>query len=161
MQANAQGWHTEKWGTLGWVETGLKLLGIAVGLVALVRAFPLSTLVVSGHPHLAAVIVFALLTLGSIAVVALRFMQRETISMLFAVANTVGHVALLIALLYLPRHTRLPILFGVFYVLGQLVKHQFLRVSGYTESGANPRAMQVTTGVLTLLYAAFTILLLL
>ena len=40
-----EGWHTEKWGTLGWVETGLKLLGIAVGLVALVRAFPLSTLV--------------------------------------------------------------------------------------------------------------------
>ena len=81
--------------------------------------------------------------------------------MLFAVANTVGRTGAADRTFVFARHTRLPILFGVFYVLGQLVKHQFLRVSGYTESGANPRAMQVTTGVLTLLYAAFTILLLL
>ena len=37
-------------------------------------------------------------------------------------------------------------IFGVFYVLGQVIKLQFLRVTGYTEGGANSSGMLRTTG---------------
>ena len=54
------------------------------------------------NPHLAAVILLALLTLASLAQVGIRFTQRETISLIFAVLNLLGHLGLLIALLRVP-----------------------------------------------------------
>jgi len=154
-----QGWHTATWGTWGWLETIAKLIALVAGFIALFTRLP-GTVMLIGNPHLAALIVLALLTLASIAQVAIRFGQRETISMGFAVLNLLGHVALLIALAMVPHHRLWPVLFGVFYVVGQLVKVQFLRVTGYTEGGADSTAMLRTTGVIAVLYALFTVFML-
>src|SRR5260221_6626320 len=120
-----QGWHTGKWGTWGWLETIAKCVALVAGIIALLN--PLSgAFKLGGNPHLAAIIVLAVLTLFSIIQVTIRFRQRETISMGFAIFNLLGHVALLIALAQAPHHRLCPVLFGVFYVVGQLIKGQFL-----------------------------------
>ena len=161
MQANAQGWHTEKWGTWGWIETGLKLVAIAAGLFALARAFPDHGFQIVPNRHLAALILLTVLTLASVAQLAICFRQRETVSMLFAVLNLVGHLALWLSITLAPGQRTAALAFGVFYVLGQLAKVQFLRISGYTEGGANSASMLRVTGVITVIYIVFIILMLL
>ncbi|HVU13605.1 MAG TPA: hypothetical protein VHD90_20135 [Phototrophicaceae bacterium] len=164
MQGNAQtqGWHTSEWGTWGWTETILKLIGIAAGLVAFVRALPSASngLTIGGHPHLAAIIVLVLVSLAAILQVVIRLQQRETISFIFAILNLLGHLGLLLSLLWLPPERTLPLIFGVFWLLGQLTKIQFLRVTGYTESGATSSAMVRTTVVIAVIYLLFVIFML-
>ncbi len=114
---------------------------------------------IGGHPHLAAVIVLALLTLAAIGQLAIRFGQQEVISLIFAVLNLLGTLGLLIALLKAPESLTLPLIYGGCYLLGQLTKLQFLRVTGYTEGGADTRGMLMVTGGLTLVYVVFMVLL--
>jgi hypothetical protein len=159
MQASTQGWHTEQWGTWGWIETGLKAIGLLAGVIGLVAA--LTSEARGSDPHVAGLILLVLLVLSALAQLGIRFMQRETISLLFAVANLIGHAALLIALLTSPNQSAWAVALGVFFVLGQLAKLQFLRLSGYTEGGADQNGMLRITGVVTLIYAAFTIFMLL
>ena len=160
MQTTAtdQKWHTAQWGTWGWLETIAKCVALIAGFIALLNPFAGSAFTLGGNPNLAALIVLALLTLASIAQVVIRFGQRETISMAFAILNLLGHVALLIAVAQVPHHRLWPILFGAFYVVGQLVKVQFLRVSGYTEGGANTPGMLRTAAVMAALYGLFALL---
>ena len=163
MQQNnqAQGWHMAQWGTWGWAETILKLVAIAAGLLAFVRTLSLGALVIGGNPHLAAVILLVLLSLAAIFQIVVRLGQRETISFIFAVLNLLGHLGLLFALLHTPSPRNLPLIFGIFWLLGSLTKIQFLRVTGYTEGGANSSAMLRTTAIISVLYLLFTILVLL
>ena len=170
----SQGWHTAQWGTWGWFETILKLIAIGAGILAFagsdaanaltVGASPAGsntgTLVVVGNSHLAALVVLALLTLAALAQLGIRFMQRETISLGFAVLNLLGHLGLLVALLRVPDQPALPLIFGVFYLLGQIVKIQFLRVTGYTEGGANTTGMLRVAAIMAAIYALFAILML-
>ena len=162
MQQNAstQAWHVAKWGTWGWVETILKLIAVAAGLVAFVRSLSYEALAVANHPHLAAVIVLVLMTLAAVAQIAVRLGQHEIVSMAFAVLNLLGHLGLLFALLHIPDPRTLPLVFGVFWFAGQVTKLQFLRVSGYTEGGANTSAMLRTTAIIAALYALFVIFIL-
>src|SRR5258708_4233189 len=147
----AQGWHTAQWGTWGWLETIAKTIALVAGFIALLNRLP-SAFMLIGNPHLAALIVLVPLTLTATSQVILRFKQRETISMGFAIVNFLGHVAVLIAVAQVPHHRLWPVLFGAFYVVGQLVKIQFLRVTGYTEIGLNTPNMLRYTGVVAVLY---------
>ncbi len=150
-------WHTAAWGTLGWLETIAKLIAVVIGFVALIGSSSALGFMFRSNPRLAAVIVFALLTIASVGVIAMRFQQKETISMVFAILSALGHIALLIALLRVPQLRRLPVAFAGFFILGQLIKLQYLRTSGYTEGGATTRGMLTVTGVLTAIYALFVI----
>ena len=156
----AQGWHTVEWGTWGWAETILKLIGLAFGVLAFFRSNPANELVVGNNPHLAAVVIVAILTLFSVGQVGIRFTQKEIVSMIFAVLNFLGHAALLVAMLRVPTDLTLPVLFGVFYALGGIVKVQFLRVTGYTEGGADSRTMLIVAALMALPYIIFVVLLL-
>lgn len=159
MQQNV--WHTAKWGTWGWAETIVKLIALGAGLVAFASALSADGFRLGDNPRLAAVILLVLLTLAAIAQLAIRAQQRETISVIFAVLNLLGHLGLLFALLRVPDQTALPLIFGILYLFGQLIKLQFLRVTGYTEGGANTSGMLRVTGAVAAAYALFVILLLL
>ena len=160
MQQTTKGWHTANWGTLGWLETGLKLAAALAGFVAFVQSSSSTTWTVANHPHLVAVIILALMTLIWIGTLWLRFQQREIISMIYSILNALGHVALLVALLRMPEQRVLPVIFGVLWVLGELVKRRFLTVSGYTESGRSTSAMLQVSTVFTIAYGLFTVLML-
>lgn len=160
MQANTntQGWHTEQWGTWGWAETILKLVALGAGLLAVFRVT--GQISVDNHPHILVLILMVVLTLGSIFQLFIRWGQKETISFAFAVLNLLGHAGLLFALAHVPGPRNTPIVFGVFYTLGQVVKIQFLRVTGYTEGGANTRSMVTVSVVMAVLYALVAVLVL-
>lgn len=158
--SQAQGWHTAEWGTWGWLETILKLIGAFAGVVAFVNSDSSAPLRIGDNPHLIALALFALLALGALAQVGIRFVQRETISFGFAILNLLGHAALLVAILRVPPDITMTTIFGAFYVLGQIVKLQFLRATGYTEGGSNSTGMQMVAVAQAAMYAVFAILML-
>ena len=161
QQTQTQGWHVAKWGLWGWIETGLKAVGIVAGIIAFLSSSSVSELTIGGHPHLAAVILLALLTLLTAGVVFIRFTQREIVSVVYSIFNFLGHTGLLISLLHVPEQRRYAIILGVFYALGELSKQRFLAVSGYTEGGATYGSMVNFSRGLMAIYIVFVILVLL
>lgn len=155
-----QGWHVANWGLWGWIETGLKLVGLIAGIIAFLSSSAVSDLTIGGHPHLAAGILLALLTMLSVGVVFIRFTQREVISVIYAVIGFLGNAGLLIALLRIPDQRTYTLIYGVFFVLGELAKQRFLSISGYTESGQTTSAMVNFSRGLTVVYIVFIVLLL-
>lgn len=162
MQQTAvkQGWHIANWGTWGWLETGVKFIGILVGYAAFFASASAQTLTFGGNPELGAVILLALLTLGIFGAMFMRIRQQEIISLVFAVLNFLGHAGMLIALLRTPELTSLGIAFGVLFVIGELVKQRFLVVSGYTEAGQKTPGMVNFSRGLMSAYALFVVALL-
>jgi len=155
--AQTQGWHIATWGFWGWLETGFKLVGVVFSLIALAGVLSAGTFTLGGNPRLAAIIVLGLLTFASLGVTFIRFQQREVVSMAFAVLNALGHLGALIALLRLTDQPIWVILFGVFYVIGNLVKLRFLMVTGFTESGQTTQSMLRFNGVITAVYTLFVV----
>lgn len=154
-----QGWHTANWGFLGWLETGFKLAALVVGFIAFAQAGS-GDLMLANHPRIVAVIVFALLTLVWIGTLVLRFQQREIISMIFGIVQALGHIALLVAILRAPTQNTLPAIFGVLYVVGELVKQRFLVTTGYSEGGQSTGTIVNFSRGLMAVYAVFAVLML-
>jgi hypothetical protein len=161
QQAQTQGWHVAQWGLWGWIETGLKLVGIVAGIVAFFISSSVSTLTIGGHPHLAAVILLALLTVLTLGVIFIRIRQREVISIVYSVLNFLGHAGLLIAFLRIPDQRAYVLIYAIFFALGELAKQRFLAVSGYTENDATTGSMVNFSRGLTAIYIVLIVLVLL
>jgi hypothetical protein len=143
LKSESTTWHVQNWGAWGWAETILKLIGIAVAIFGLVNILPAFSLGFPLTSKLLALIVLGLMSLMSLFIVTLRFGQREITSFAFAILSAIGHISALLVLLQSPAQTFYPTLvFAAAYLLGELVKIQFLRVTGYTESGRDQSAMQ-------------------
>jgi hypothetical protein len=153
-------WHVGQWGTLGWAETGVKVIGMIAAFIAFAQALPSGVLTLGGNPRLGAIIVLALLTLIWLAPIPLRFQQKEIISVIFTLANLLAHTALLVALLYLLPDRTLPIVFGIAYLIGEAIKRRWLIVSGYTEAGRSQSQMFMVSNIFLGAYALFTVFML-
>jgi hypothetical protein len=113
--------------------------------------------VIGGNPHLLAVALLALMTLAAFFQLFVRFIQKETLSFVFAVLNALGHLALLIALLRVPTSMTLAVVFGLMFVLGQAAKIRFLSLTGYTEGGSDVQQMKRVAAVMGFIYIALTV----
>lgn len=142
MQAKTgQGWHVANWGLWGWVETVLKLTGIAAAIIAFFNSPADADLITGGSPRLAALIILGLLAVGMTGAFIWRIIQQEIISVIFSVFNVTGHFAALTALLRDPSQTTLLVVFALFFVLGELAKQRFLMITQYTEGGQTPETV--------------------
>lgn len=159
-EAPKQGWHVANWGTWGWAETIVKLIGAAIGVIAFFQASGDDYSLGSGLDTIA-IIDFGLILLSAFALPPIRILQREVISIIYAILNLIGHLALMGALLREPSMSLLPFLFGLAYVAGELVKQRFLVVSGYTEQGQTTAAMLKFSRVVMVIYLVFAILVML
>jgi hypothetical protein len=159
LKSESASWHVQNWGVWGWVETIIKLVGIVIAVYGLISILPSFSLGLPLNLHLIAVIVLALMTLMSLFIVTIRFGQREIIAFAFAILSAVGHISALLVLLQASAQTFYPTVgFALAYLLGELVKIQFLRITGYSESGRDPKAMQripIVFGTAYLLIAIF------
>lgn len=135
------GWHVKNWNALGWLETAIKLGGIASAAVGAVTMVGSEGLELSGVDY-GVVAVAVLLSLGAVFQLVLRVKQKELISLVFAVVNLSGHAALLWVVVYASAASWVPVAFGSAYVVGELIKQRFLAASGYTEDGQTPAGMQ-------------------
>ena len=156
----AQTWYLGSWGLWGWLETIVKLIASVIGYIAFAGAVGTGSITLGGHPHLAAVILLAIATLIAVGLIALRIKQHEIIGIVYSILNALGHIAILIALLMQPTATTYPILFGVIYALGEVVKIRFLQVSGFTERGQTSAQMVKFSGAIVAAYVIYVILLL-
>lgn len=155
---STQGWHVANWGTLGWLETGVKAVGIVAGLLAFAASS--GDFVLGGNPNLAAVIICALFCLVTLGALFMRIRQQEIVSLVYAIFNALGHFGMLIALLRVPADQTLPLIFGIAYIVGELVKQRFLAVSGYTEGGQTTAAMINLSRGVAAFYLIFVVLIL-
>ena len=152
-------WRTKSWGTLGWLETAAKGVGILVGMIAFFLALPLDPIPLEGL-EIAPAVLLAGITLGVFASVLVRIYQKEIISIIFAIANAVGHVGMSFYLLRGTEGDTLPVIFGIAYIVGELIKQRFLSQTGYTELGAKTPMMLMASRGLMLAYILFTVLVL-
>jgi hypothetical protein len=158
LKSESPTWHLQNWGTWGWAETALKLIGIAAVVFGLLGAVPGFGLTFALNARLIAVILLALLSLLSLVIISIRFGQREIIAFAFSILNALGHISALLLLLQPTVIPHYPAVFAITYLLGEATKYQFLKLTGYTESGRDQKAMlQLPTSliVIYLLIAIF------
>ncbi|GAB4516081.1 MAG: hypothetical protein OHK0046_20710 [Anaerolineae bacterium] len=162
MQAQQQitGWHIRNWGAWGWLETAVKAIGIVAGLVALTQALSSDPSTVTGLANIAAIAILGLLTLAYAGVVFIRLSQREIASLIFAISNALGHLGMLLYLIRTPEPNMLPVVLGVAFIVGELVKQRFLTVTGFTENGLQSAQMVMFSRVVMGIYLIFTVLVL-
>jgi hypothetical protein len=158
LKSESQTWHVQNWGTWGWVETILKLIGVGVAVFGLLGVIPSFSFAILLNAKLLAVIVLALMSLMSLFIVTLRFGQREVIGFVYSILSAIGHISALLLTLQTLVEPRYPAVFAALYLLAELVKIQFLRSTGYTEAGRDTKAMlqiPVTFAIAYLLIAVF------
>jgi hypothetical protein len=90
------GFYVGQWGTWGWAETIVKLAGIVIAILGFLSTSPDSPLTLAGNPELGALILVALLTVVFVGVIGFRLMQREILSIGFAILQAAGFLALLL-----------------------------------------------------------------
>ena len=93
MTANSvpKAWHVSSWSTLAWLETGIKLVGLVAAIVALIQALSGGTFTAPTGGRLIQVILLSLLAFGLFVAIGDRYLERETIAMIFVLINNVGH----------------------------------------------------------------------
>src|SRR5690606_34699415 len=134
-------------------------VGIIVGFVAFFLALPLDPVSLEGL-EIAPAVLFAGITLGVFGSILVRVYQKEIISIIFAIVNALGHAGMSFYLLRGAEGDSLPVIFGIAYVVGELIKQRFLSQTGYTELGAKTPMMVMASRGLMLAYIIFTVLVL-
>ena len=128
---SAKGWHIADWPPLAWVETGIKLAAIVIGIVTLVQAL------VSGEYRFPAglrLIQFSTLLVLSIALLAAildRYRQREIVAMVFVVLSNLAHWGMVVSLASIPGPGWLLLAFVALMLAGDAVKLVSLQVHGF------------------------------
>jgi hypothetical protein len=142
-------WHVGDWSPLGWIETGLKAGAILVGIAALLTAAE-RPIHAAGGARLAQEIILAVMSLGLLAAIADRLVEREAVAMVFVLFNNVGHWCMTIAVARDPDVGGYLLAFAGLMLAGDLVKLVWLARSGYRVRDLSPAVPFVLTG----LYAA-------
>jgi hypothetical protein len=151
-------WYVAPWPPLAWLETGIKLVAIVVGIVALIQTLSAGVFVLPSGLRLAQWVVLILLSLGLLAAIMDRVLMREIVSMAFVILNNLGHWGMVVALAGEPGPGVLLPLFAGLMLAGDVVKLVFLRVHDF-EVRDTPRA--VLFGLTSVYVVGYLVLLLL
>jgi hypothetical protein len=150
-------WHVADPGPLGWVETALKAGAIGVGIAALLTATARPIDAAEGA-RLAQEIVLALLSLGLLAAIADRLVEREGIAMAFVLLNNAGHWCMTIAVARDPDVGGYLVAFSSLMLGGDLVKLVWLVRTGYRVRDLSPAVPFALTGFYVAGYVALLVL---
>jgi hypothetical protein len=124
----ARGWHVADWPALAWLETGIKLLAIVAGIVALVHVLVSGSLRLPMDLRLVQLVALAVVSLGQVAAILDRYLEREVVSMVFVLLNNLGHWGMVVALVSRPGPGWLLPAFALLMLAGDAVKLVFLRL---------------------------------
>ena len=125
------GWHVARWGRLGWIETGVKSLAFLCAYVALATSITTGWSA-PGGVRIVELVLVGIATVGLLAAIGDRLLEREIVAMVFVCFSNVAHLALLPRLLMTTGPERLLTAFAVLMMCGELVKIRFLRSTGFT-----------------------------
>jgi hypothetical protein len=130
--ASTRGWHIAQWPPLAWLETGIKLAAIVIGIVALVQALVTANF---RFPTDLRLIQFATLLILSIVLLAAildRYLEREIVAMVFVLLNNLAHWGMVVSLASQPGPGWLLLAFVALMPAGDAVKLVFLRVEDFS-----------------------------
>lgn len=148
-------WHIGRWGPLGWTETALKLAAFAVAIAGAIDQRGLRP---DGARGWAVFAIIAVATLGLIAAVADRLMEREIIGMIFIVLAVLGHIAALTVAGAAPLRAGVLAWFAGLMLAGELVKLVFLRTTGFRVRDISPAVVQGLTAAYATMALAVLVL---
>jgi len=146
------GWHVARWGRLGWIETGVKSLAFLCAYLAL------ATSITTGWSapdsvRIVELVLIGIATLGLLAAIGDRLLEREIVAMVFVCFNNLAHLALLTSLVTTDGPGRLLTAFAVLMMCGELVKLRFLHSTGFTVRNTPVSVVIGLTAAYALVYA--------
>ncbi len=150
-------WHVGEWPALAWLETALKVVGIGVGIAALMTALDEPADGASGV-RLAGTIILAVLSLGLVAAIADRVADREVVGVVFILAMNVGHWAMTVALARDPGIGGFLLAFAGLMLAGDLVKLAFLATSDFTVRSVSRGVVYGLTGAYAIGYVVLIVI---
>jgi hypothetical protein len=124
-------WYVAKWPPLAWLETVIKLVALAFGVTALADALSSAEFALPGDMRLAQLILMTILSLGLVAAIFDRFVERELVAMGFVILNNLGHWGMVLALASEQGPGSRLVPFAGLMLLGDLVKLIFLRAHDF------------------------------
>lgn len=151
------GWHVARWGTLGWIETGVKSLAFLCAYVALASSITTGWST-PGGVRVAELVLIGIANAGLLAAIGDRLLEREIIAMVFVCFNNLAHLALLASLLTTAGPGNLLTAFAVLMTCGELIKIQFLRSTGYTVRNTPASIVIGLTAAYTFIYTLAALL---
>lgn len=160
MTANSvpKTWHVSSWSTLAWLETGVKLIGLVAAILALIQALSGGTFTAPTGGRLIQVILLSLLAFGLFVAIGDRYLERETIAMIFVLINNVGHWGMVYALLTLPGPGTLLIIFAALMMIGDLIKIRWITTNQISMRGYPPSVLVGLTGFFVFGYLMILVL---
>ena len=119
-------WHIADWGPWGWAETAIKLVAIAVAVIAAAGG---AALAIPDHHRLTYWILFAV-AVGYLFTVLDRLQDREIVAMAFVAAMIVGHWAMVLVMGRDDWPAGIVRAFAGLMLVGDLVKIGYFTVTG-------------------------------
>jgi hypothetical protein len=151
-------WYVAKWPPLAWLETGIKLVALAIGLLAFFEALSAGEFALPSGLRLAQLLVMALLSLGLVAAILDRLVEREVVAMVIVILNNLGHWGMTMALASVQDLGSSLIAFAALMLVGDLVKLLFLKLHDFQVRDTPRGVLYGLTAFYTLGYATLLIL---
>ena len=155
---SSQKWHVAHWPPLAWLETGIKLVALGIGVGTAVAALSAPNFSLPNGLRLVQFIILIVLSLGLIAAIFDRIADREIIAMGFVVLNNLGHWGMVLVLASADDVSRAIWLFAGLMLLGDLVKIWFIKAENFTVRDFPQRTLYILTGVYIVGYALILLL---
>ncbi len=157
-KTDSKRWHVAAWPPLAWLETAIKLVALGLGIAAFIDAAGTGAFELPGGARLAQVVLLAILSLGLLAAIGDRLIEREVIAMAFVLVNNAGHWGMLGALL-LGDNGHGVALFAALMLAGDLVKLLFIALhTDFTVRDLPRTVLYALTGVYVGGYALLLLL---
>lgn len=151
-------WHVAKWPPLAWLETGIKLVALGIGVGTAVSALNSGTFSFPTGLRLVQFIILVILSLGLVAAIFDRLADREIVAMGFVILNNLGHWGMVLALAAANDLGRSVWLFAGLMLLGDLVKIWFINATNFTVRDFPQRTLYVLTIVYVVGYTLVLLL---
>lgn len=142
----SKSWYIAQWPTLAWIETVIKLVGLIIGTVVGIRAITSGTFQSPTGSTWAQFILLGLLSLGLLAAIYDRILEREIIAMGFVILNNLGHWGMTLSLLSIPKPSQALLAFSLLMLTGDVVKLIFLKVYDFKVRDTPRMVMYTLTG---------------
>lgn len=121
-------WHIAAWPPLAWLETIIKLVALTAALIALGNALDTGDFALPSGVASVQFVILAVLSLGLLAAIGDRIIEREIVAMLFVLVNNAGHWGMLLALASASDAGLSLAVFAALMLAGDLVKLLFIAV---------------------------------
>jgi hypothetical protein len=124
-------WYVAKYPALAWIETVIKASAMVIGIAALVAALGKGAYALPTGVRLVELIVMAILSVGLLAAIFDRILDREIVAMIFVLFNNLAHWGIVASLLFLQEANPYLVPFCALMAVGDMVKTIFLKAHSF------------------------------